>query len=286
MMNKEKWQQELGQMQLNDSQKQRMKQYVKSAKPKRKVDWMYRIAVPTFVLLALLFVYLSVGERSGVQLIHQASIPPEYAVDHNQYFKRIVLHLWIIFGLLLMNSVLGVAVLMQTFRWKQPFVSKLRKVIRMLRYPLLFLMPIIAVAIMYAFIIFNWPIIAMKCVILLLIISTELFVILYLARNKTGHIHCPHCQHEITKTEKRKMVAYFKMELRCPSCNEKVYYTKKFRQMSGFMSLLISATIIFTPYIGISIRITIPCAILFACVQLFILMPLLMDIEEKEEFLF
>ena len=82
------------------------------------------------------------------------------------------------------------------------------------------------------------------------------------------------------------MIWQFKMELRCPSCNEKLYYSKKYRQIMGGLTMQTSAILILSPYFGLPIPLTILCIVIFTLVMFFVIMPLYLEIQKEEEFLF
>ncbi|MFL0582509.1 hypothetical protein ACH0B6_08035 [Solibacillus silvestris] len=81
------------------------------------------------------------------------------------------------------------------------------------------------------------------------------------------------------------MVCKLKMELRCPMCKEKLFYSRKYRQIIGGLSMLISPTIIFSSSFGLPTTLTILCLVFYVLTMFLVVMPLYLELTEEEEFL-
>ncbi|WP_079527747.1 TIGR04104 family putative zinc finger protein [Solibacillus isronensis] len=286
-MIKEKWQQELSKMQLTERQKLNLKQTVdRSKRPKRQTNWSIVIA-PIFVFTAVFILYLFTNDVI-VSPPNQASSPVLANFDREQLAEDIRRgkHVAIISLLLIINGVFFTIVFFTMKRWQKPKVLQLRKTVYKLRYLLIAISPFIVYAIGSLIQMFEVDIQWLKLSIFMLILILQIVLLFYFARNTTGEVCCPHCRHSYSKKEQIKIVCKLKMELRCPTCNEKLFYTKKYRQIIGGLSMLTSPTIIFSSSFDLPITLTILCLAFYVLTMFFVVMPLYLELTEKEEFLF
>lgn len=286
-MIKEKWQQELSKMQLTERQKLNLKQTVdRSKRPKRQTNWSIVIA-PIFVFTAVFILYLFTNDVI-VSPPNQASSPVLENFEREQLAEDIRRgkHVAIISLLLIINGVFFTIVFFTMKRWQKPKVLQLRKTVYKLRYLLIAISPFIVYAIGSLIQMFEVDIQWLKLSIFMLILILQIVLLLYFARNTTGEVCCPHCRHSYSKKEQIKIVCKLKMELRCPTCNEKLFYTKKYRQIIGGLSMLTSPTIIFSSSFDLPITLTILCLAFYVLTMFFVVMPLYLELTEKEEFLF
>lgn len=284
-MNKEKWQRELEQMQLSDLKKQQMKQFVTKKKPKRKVDWTYRFTLPTFILLALFCTYLVIGDKIPTSLVHQASIPDLVETDHTAYFNELSPYLSMIFMLLLVNGVLGNAVIMKTTRWQQPRINKFRN--KRLAQPrgILIIYSIIVIIVLNYLIYLNVSFIILKWCIVGLLFLLHALILLFLVRKAKGHYQCPHCRHELTKKEAQKIWRTMLKPMHCPSCKKEVFHSKQSRKLSGLTNL-INLPVLFVLFnMGISFGAIIVCVVVYGVLVVRKILPLTIELEKKDEFL-
>ncbi len=286
-MIKEKWQQELSKMQLTERQKLNLKQTVdRSKRPKRQTNWSIVIA-PIFVFTAVFILYLFTNDVI-VSPPNQASSPVLENFEREQLAEDIRRgkHVAIISLLLIINGVFFTIVFFTMKRWQKPKVLQLRKTVYKLRYLLIAISPFIVYAIGSLVQMFEVDIQWLKLSIFMLILILQIVLLFYFARNTTGEVCCPHCRHSYSKKEQIKIVCKLKMELRCPTCNEKLFYTKKYRQIIGGLSMLTSPTIIFSSSFDLPITLTILCLAFYVLTMFFVVMPLYLELTEKEEFLF
>ena len=286
-MIKEKWQQELSKMQLTERQKLNLKQTVdRSKRPKRQTNWSIVIA-PIFVFTAVFILYLFTNDVI-VSPPNQASSPVLENFERVQLAEDIRRgkHVAIISLLLIINGVFFTIVFFTMKRWQKPKVLQLRKTVYKLRYLLIAISPFIVYAIGSLVQMFEVDIQWLKLSIFMLILILQIVLLFYFARNTTGEVCCPHCRHSYSKKEQIKIVCKLKMELRCPTCNEKLFYTKKYRQIIGGLSMLTSPTIIFSSSFDLPITLTILCLAFYVLIMFFVVMPLYLELTEKEEFLF
>ena len=286
-MIKKKWQQELSEMQLTERQKLNLKQTVdRSKRPKRQTNWSIVIA-PIFVFTAVFILYLFTNDVI-VSPPNQASSPVLANFDREQLAEDIRRgkHVAIISLLLIINGVFFTIVFFTMKRWQKPKVLQLRKTVYKLRYLLIAISPFIVYAIGSLIQMFEVDIQWLKLSIFMLILILQIVLLFYFARNTTGEVCCPHCRHSYSKKEQIKIVCKLKMELRCPTCNEKLFYTKKYRQIIGGLSMLTSPTIIFSSSFDLPITLTILCLAFYVLTMFFVVMPLYLELTEKEEFLF
>lgn len=286
-MIKKKWQQELSEMQLTERQKLNLKQTVdRSKRPKRQTNWSIVIAL-IFVFTAVFILYLFTNDVI-VSPPNQASSPVLENFEREQLAEDIRRgkHVAIISLLLIINGVFFTIVFFTMKRWQKPKVLQLRKTVYKLRYLLIAISPFIVYAIGSLIQMFEVDIQWLKLSIFMLILILQIVLLLYFARNTTGEVCCPHCRHSYSKKEQIKIVCKLKMELRCPTCNEKLFYTKKYRQIIGGLSMLTSPTIIFSSSFDLPITLTILCLAFYILTMFFVVMPLYLELTEKEEFLF
>lgn len=286
-MIKEKWQQELSEMQLTEQQKLNLKQTVDHSKhPKRQTNWTIIIA-PIFVFTAVFFLYLFSNDVI-VSTPNQASSPVMENHEREQLAEVIRRGKYVatITLLLIINGVFATFVFFTMKRWQKPKIRKLRKTVYKLRYWLIILSPFIVYAIGSLFQMFEVDIHRLKLSIFMLIIILQIVLLFYFARNTTGGVCCPHCRHSYSKKEQIKIVCKLKIELRCPTCNEKLFYSKKYRQIIGGLSMLTTPTIIFSSSFGLPITLTILCLAFYVLTMFFVVMPLYLELTEEEEFLF
>ena len=286
-MIKKKWQQELSEMQLTERQKLNLKQTVdRSKRPKRQTNWSIVIA-PIFVFTAVFILYLFTNDVI-VSPPNQASSPVLENFERVQLAEDIRRgkHVAIISLLLIINGVFFTIVFFTMKRWQKPKVLQLRKTVYKLRYLLIAISPFIVYAIGSLIQMFEVDIQWLKLSIFMLILILQIVLLFYFARNTTGEVCCPHCRHSYSKKEQIKIVCKLKMELRCPTCNEKLFYTKIYRQIIGGLSMLTSSTIIFSSSFDLPITLTILCLAFYILTMFFVVMPLYLELTEKEEFLF
>lgn len=286
-MIKEKWQQELSKMQLTERQKLNLKQTVdRSKRPKRQTNWSIVIA-PIFVFTAVFILYLFTNDVI-VSPPNQASSPVLENFEREQLAEDIRRgkHVAIISLLLIINGVFFTIVFFTMKRWQKPKVLQLRKTVYKLRYLLIAISPFIVYAIGSLIQMFEVDIKWLKLSIFMLILILQIVLLLYFARNTTGEVCCPHCRHSYSKKEQIKIVCKLKMELRCPTCNEKLFYSKKYRQIIGGISMLTSPTIIFSSSFSLPIFLTILCLAIYVLTIFFVVMPLYLEITDEEVFLY
>lgn len=286
-MIKEKWQQELSKMQLTERQKLNLKQTVdRSKRPKRQTNWSIVIA-PIFVFTAVFILYLFTNDVI-VSPPNQASSPVLENFEREQLAEDIRRgkHVAIISLLLIINGVFFTIVFFTMKRWQKPKVLQLRKIVYKLRYLLIAISPFIVYAIGSLIQMFEVDIKWLKLSIFMFILILQIVLLLYFARNTTGEVCCPHCRHSYSKKEQIKIVCKLKMELRCPTCNEKLFYSKKYRQIIGGISMLTSPTIIFSSSFSLPIFLTILCLAIYVLTIFFVVMPLYLEISDEEVFLY
>lgn len=284
-MNKEKWHQELSQLKLNETQKLRMKKTVKAMQPRKKADWVYRLAMPIFIGLVIFSVYLVFGDKLNGSMVHQAAMPQTIETDHTALFSQLIGHLGTIFLLILGNGYFGYIVFMKTKRWQQPWVVRLRGKLSITHKGNFLLIPIIFVLFLNYLIYLNFPILILNWVIALLLLILHAFILLWLARDANGHLVCPHCQHDYSKKESRKAWRTMLKPLSCPNCKQEVYYSKKSRKLSGLTNT-INLVLLFVIFnLGIPFLFIMGCIVIYGVFIVRKLSPLLMELEEKEEFL-
>lgn len=286
-MIKEKWQQELSKMQLTERQKLNLKQTVdRSKRPKRQTNWSIVIA-PIFVFTAVFILYLFTNDVI-VSPPNQASSPVLENFEREQLAEDIRRgkHVAIISLLLIINGVFFTIVFFTMKRWQKPKVLQLRKTVYKLRYLLIAISPFIVYAIGSLIQMFEVDIKWLKLSIFMLILILQIVLLFYFARNTTGEVCCPHCRHSYSKREQIKIVCKLKMELRCPTCNEKLFYSKKYRQIIGGISMLTSPTIIFPSSFSLPIFLTILCLAIYVLTIFFVVMPLYLEITDEEVFLY
>ena len=289
-MNNKQWQQELQELKLTAEQKQNLKKHVfeqQSLSPKKVYNWPFIIA-PTFVVLLVFCVLLIVTDSTGEMLIQQASQPSNTLseTDHSKYFQlHTRLSLAISIGILL-NGFMGLLIVMKTKRWQQTFVQKLRKALYKLRFVLILL----ASCFLYSFTVIASLVFVSEqakiIVIYLLVILLVYLCVLFAARNQSAHVCCPHCQHEFSRKEKRKLMMHFKIDRHCHKCGGKLFYSKRTRQVSGIMSGIMSALLILPSNFGIPFGFVIICGILMCITILYVLLPLFLELEGEEKPLF
>ncbi|AMO86039.1 hypothetical protein B857_03597 [Solibacillus isronensis B3W22] len=287
MMIKEKWQQELSRVQLTEQQKINLMQMIDHSKrPKRHKNWTIVIA-PIFVFTALFFLYLMTNDPF-VSPLNQASDPvtESYENEHSAEVIRRGKHVAIISLLLILNGVLATIVFFTMKRWQKPKIRKLRETVYRWRYLLIILSPFIVYAIGSLIQMYEVDIQWLKLSIFMLINILQIVLLFYFARNRTRKVCCPHCGYSYSEKEQRKMVCKFQLELRCPSCKQKLFYSKKYRQIIGGLSMLTTPTIIFSSSFGLPISLTILSLAFYVPAMFFIVMPLYLELTEEEEFLF
>ncbi|MCM3720834.1 TIGR04104 family putative zinc finger protein [Solibacillus isronensis] len=286
-MIKEKWQQELSKLQLTEQQKSKLKQTIDQSKRlKRQTNWTIIIA-PIFVFTAVFFLYLFTND--GIVLSpNQASSPLVENNEREQLAEAIRRgkYVAIISLLLIINGVFATIVFFTMKRWKKIEMHKLRKTVYRLRYLLITLSPFVVYAIGSAIQKSEVDIQWLNLCIFVLVILLQIVVLFYFARNTTGEVSCPHCRHSYSKKEQIKIVCKLRMELRCPTCNEKLFYSKKYRQIIGGISMLTSPTIIFSSSFGLPILLTILCLTFYVLTMFFVVMPLYLEVTDEEVFLY
>ena len=286
-MIKEKWQQELSKLQLTDQQKSKLMQTIdQSKRPKRQMNWTIVIA-PIFVFTAVFFLYLF-ANGGIVSPPNQASSPVVENFEQDQLAEvaRRGKYVAIISLLLIVNGVFTTIVFFKMKRWQNPKTRKLRKTVYKLRYLLITLSPFAVYAVGSAIQMFEVDIQWLKLSIFVLVLLLQVVILLYFARNTTGEVCCPHCNYSYSHKEQIKIVCKLKMELRCPKCNEKIYYTKKYRQIIGVLTMLTSPTIIFSSYFDLPVSLTILCLLFYVLAIFLVVMPLYLELTDEEVFLY
>ena len=286
-MIKEKWQQELSKLQLTDQQKSKLMQTIdQSKRPKRQMNWTIVIA-PIFVFTAVFFLYLFANDGI-VSPPNQASSPLVENFEQDQLAEvvRRGKFVAIISLLLIVNGVFATIVFFKMKRWQKPKIRKLRKTVYKLRFLLITLSPFIIYAIGSAIQIFEVDIQWLKLSIFELVLLLQVVILLYFARNTTGEVCCPHCHYSYSHKEQIKIVCKLKMELRCLNCNEKIFYTKKYRQIIGVLTMLTSPTIIFSSYYVLPVSLTILCLLFYVLAIFLVVMPLYLELTDEEIFLY
>ncbi|WP_339171889.1 hypothetical protein MKY51_10795 [Solibacillus sp. FSL R5-0691] len=286
-MIKEKWQQELSKLQLTDQQKSKLMQTIdQSKRPKRQMNWTIVIA-PIFVFTAVFFLYLFANDGI-VSPPNQASSPLVENFEQDQLAEvvRRGKFVAIISLLLIVNGVFATIVFFKMKRWQKPKIRKLRKTVYKLRFLLITLSPFIIYAIGSAIQIFEVDFQWLKLSIFVLVLLLQVVILLYFARNTTGEVCCPHCHYSYSHKEQIKIVCKLKMELRCLNCNEKIFYTKKYRQIIGVLTMLTSPTIIFSSYYDLPVSLTILCLLFYVLAIFLVVMPLYLELTDEEIFLY
>lgn len=283
-MNKEKWQEELRQLNLSESQKLKMKKSVKEMKVKRSVDWVYQLAVPSFIVVAFFCLYLIWGDKMNSTIVHQASLPQEVETDHRAFFNKL-LYLSTIFILTYIISLVGYLVILKTKRWQQPWIVRWREKLCRTNKGSLILIPIMIVLIFNQLINLNFPIDLLKWGIAVLLLMLHTLILLWLARDVKGLLVCPHCHHLYSKKESRKVWRTMLRPITCPSCQQEVYYSKKSRKLSGATNI-INLILLFVLF-----NLGLPFVYVFGCIAIYGIfvvrkfVPLLLELEDNEEFL-
>lgn len=277
-MNKEKWQAELKQLQLTESQKLKMVQHVKSSK-KERVNWTYRLAVPTFAVLCALFLFLVISSESPVPTLNHGA--EQYiATDHREYTMETLIYLAIAFSLYVINFILAFWIVKKTIRWQET-IAYYREKWR--NYYWLFvsfmIIMIIAGACSLWFICSTH--FGSKVIIYVLILMLMLLLQLYLARNVKRPLPCPVCDHTYSKREIRK-IAFSFIELKCPVCEKPVFYTKASRNKFGLTSLFTGLPFFTANMIEFSFIVTLCVLIPYFLIIWRFILPLYIELEEKE----
>ena len=284
-MNKEKWQEELRQLNLSESQKLKMKKAVKEMKGKRSVNWLYQLAVPSFIVVAIFSMYLILGDKMSGTIVHQASLPQEVETDHKAFFNQLIGYLGTIFILTFIISYVGYLVFLKTKRWQQPWIVRWRERLNRTKKGILIIIPIMTVLFFNQLINLNFPIDLLKWGIAVLLLMLHILLLLWLARDVKGHLVCPHCHHPYSKKESRKVWRTMLRPITCPSCQQEVYYSKKSRKLSGATNI-INLILFFVIF-----NLGLPFVYVFGCIAIYGIfvvrkfVPLLLELEEKEEFL-
>ncbi|MEG0472991.1 MAG: hypothetical protein RR588_11700 [Solibacillus sp.] len=278
-MNKDKWKAELEQLQLTKSQKLSMLRHVKSSKVE-KVNWTYRLAVPTFTVLCLLFLFLVMGDGSPVRpLNHGAEQVVE--MDKRETITEYPIEFAIALTLYIVNCILAFWIVKKTTRW-QPMITRFRE--SWGHYYSLFVGILTLIIVCGASSI--WFIcstqFSSKLIIFVLILMLFLLLQLYIGRNVNRPMPCPVCHHTYSKREIRKLGNSFTLELKCPVCEKPVFYTKASRNRFGLTSVFTGLPFFTAINIGFPF-IVILCILIpyFLLVWRFIL-PLYVELEDKE----
>ncbi|MEK4386517.1 hypothetical protein MKZ25_11995 [Solibacillus sp. FSL W7-1464] len=286
-MIKEKWQQELSKLELTEQQKSKLQQAIdQSKRPKRQTNWTIVIA-PIFVFTAVFFLYLFANDGI-VSSPNQASNPlvENYEQEQLAEVVRRGKYVAIISLLLIVNGIFATIVFFKMKRWQKPKIRKLRKTVYKLRYLLITLSPFVVYAIGSAIQMFEVDIQWLKLSIFVLVLLLQVVILFYFARNTTGEVCCPHCHYSYSHKEQIKIVCKLKMELRCIKCNEKIFYTKKYRQIIGVLTMLTSPTIIFSSYFDLPVSLTILCLLFYVLAIFLVVMPLYLELTDEEVFLY
>ncbi|MGE7024018.1 hypothetical protein [Solibacillus cecembensis] len=278
-MNKEKWQTELKLLQLTEAQKSSMLQHVKSSK-KEKVNWTYRLAVPTFAVLCILFLFLVMSSERPVPILNHGT---EQAIemDHHEYIMETLIYLAIAFSIYVINCILAVLIVKNTVRW-QPKIMYFRE--KWGHYHWLFIGFMTTVTVGGASSL--WFIcstqLGSKIIIFFLILIFLLLLQLYLARNVKRPLPCPVCHHTYSTREIRKIAFSFKVNLKCTTCEKPIFYTRASRNKFGLTSLFTGLPFFTAINIGLPF-IVILCILVpyFLLVWRFIL-PYYIELEDEE----
>ncbi|MCH7321721.1 hypothetical protein LZ480_07425 [Solibacillus sp. MA9] len=290
MMNNKQWKQELLELKLLKEQKKIIKERVFEQQyiARKKTFNCPVIIAPAFILLLAFCVLLIFTDSSSGTRIHQASLQPSNLpeTDHSKYLQlHMRLSLAISIGIII-NGFMAILIVMKTKRWQQTIIQKIRKIIIKSRYILTFLVSFL----LYSFTVIASLVILSEQVkiimIYLLVIVFAYLSILFGARNIVKKAYCPHCQHEFSRKEKRKLMMYFKMELRCHQCNGKLYYGKKTSQASGIITCIMSALLIIPVNFGVPFWVTFTCGVSMYAAVIYFLLPLFLQLEGEEKPLF
>ncbi|MER1956505.1 MAG: TIGR04104 family putative zinc finger protein [Solibacillus sp.] len=284
-----KWKQELQELKLTTEKKQNLKKQMvqqPSISPKKGFYWPVIIAPAIVLLLAFCVLLLVTDSPNGT--MHQASQPPNDRIetDHSNYFKlHMRLSLAISVGILV-NSFMAILIVMKTKRWQQPVIQKLRNVFYKLRYVFTFLAPLL----LYSFAVISFEIFTSEQakinVIYLFVLLFVFLCMIFAARNNMEKVCCPHCQHEFSAKEKRKLMMQFKLDRNCHKCGGKLFYTKRTRQASGIISGVMSALLILPSNFGVSLWLALTCGISMSVTIMVVLLPLFLELEGEEKPLF
>lgn len=282
-MNKEKWQEELNELQLSDQQKIRILNAVRKPRGK-KVDWMYRLALPSFIVLSLFFVILIIGKNSEIRT-HQAAIPL-VEIDHTRYLQDMLFHYFLLVCLVLICGILFYQVMLKTVRWEQGGLFVIKQWIvrnRFLYFVLLGFVIIISFGLGLNFVV---PLMVVNTVIFLCILSLHFFVLLYLACDMPKKKHCPHCHIELSAKEIGKMGRTINSELRCSSCQKPVYFSKRTKQLNGYLSIPIPLIFFAANWNGLPLYLFLPITTIYILFILVKIYPLYIELTDEEQFLY
>lgn len=289
-MNNEQWKQELQGLKLTTQQKQRMKRKVQGKNFKRDVkscSWSWLVA-PSFVGLLGFCVLLFFTDAPISQMQQQASLPPNILeqADHTNYFK-IHTRLNLVIGILiLLNGFIAMLTIVRTKRWQGSRINKVRQNIIKRRYILLFLACSYLYSVVVALYEFQVSEQIKGIMIYVCLQSIVLLLILYSARNQADKVCCPHCQHELSKKEKRKLMTRLTIQIHCQSCGGKLFYAKKTRKVSGIIQMLFLALLLLPTSFGIPFWLTLSSTVILYSIGLFYLLPLFLELEGEEKPLF
>ena len=283
-MIKEKWQQELNELTLSETKKLRMKHSIKEGKQVKKADGVYRLTLLSFIIVAIFSAYLIIGDNMNNSTVHVASSPP-VETDHTGLFHQLTIYFGAIFILMWIVTYVSYLVFVKTKRWQQPWVVKWREKLLQTHKGSFIAIPIILIIVLNFLVYLTIPVMVLKGCIAVLLLLLHALILLYLARDAKGHYSCPHCQHTYSKQESRKLWRTSLKPLICPSCGRQVYLSKKSQKLSGITNVLNVIIIMVIFNIGLPFLITVICIV---CYGLFIvqkLAPLLLELEESEQFL-
>ncbi|MGE7021659.1 hypothetical protein [Solibacillus cecembensis] len=274
-MNKEKWQAEMKQIHLTEQQKSSMLQHVKSSK-KEKVNWTYRLVLPTFAILCTVFLFLVTGSERPVSILNHGA---EQAVVTTQLeiTMETLIYFIIALSFYIINCILAFWIVKKTIRW-QPVIAHYQE--KWGHYYWLFVSFIIIAGACSLWFICSTQF-GPKIIIFVLILMFILLPQLYLARNAKRPLSCPVCQHTYSTREIRK-IAFSFIEQKCPVCEKPVFYTKASRNKFGLTSLFVGLPFFTANMIGLPFMVMI-CILIpnFFIVWCFIL-PLYIELEDKE----
>ena len=275
-----KWKQELNRLSLTEIQKEKMKQIVKKPLPQRPKEKSFvPIIAPTFVLLAIIFIWLQVSPPGSDFKTSTTDI-----VKTNNVMTKEVIILLTFTMLLHAGAYLSVMFVALKVKRIEKF-----KAFRWLKYKIQYkqLFVIIACICMTTLMIVAIVLYAKNVVILLqillmilLLINTCFWQLFSVRHNERSR--CPHCDAVCSRKEIWKKSFYGKFE-KCSSCGEGSYVDRK-KSQPNFVIMFWGIWIpIFVTNYGVPIWLSICYMVVYIAIILIYIYPYTLQFTKESE---
>ena len=283
-MNKQQWQQELGQLKLSHTKKQRMIEQIQSAKPKSRGNWGYRLVLPSFVILAVLFTLLTLQPANVIDLVSGTTTTVE--ADHQKFITKTFY--WFGGGLIVgvLFFVQAIAILLKTVRWdNSPRVQRIRaylqgdkgQVTRLFSFVLLALLLLLPLVVtLYV----PNPILLLQVYICFFIYANLVASQLWDLRESRGVV-CPTCGHHFTRKEVRKKTTNAYKET-CDKCDGPLY-VKKMNRTNAVKAVILPCVIIGLPQMGMPFLLVVSTAVIYISIIIYYIAPLMTEFTTEDE---